>query len=181
MEKLKPFNNLSLPFEVFASIEKRGTALSFQFELRDPKKLVQIPVLGSEYQQKRTDGLWKSTCFEIFILPESQENYYEVNLSPNLDWNIYQFDSYRKPQPPTPSFDLQLSQMNWDKDRQILQGKISGDLLAKPLKIGLTAVIKLHSGESKGENNSEIHYLAIQHAGDKPDFHNSDSFILIRN
>jgi len=51
-----------------------------------------LPSIGSK---KRADGLWQSTCFELFLRPEGGESYSEWNLSPSRGWNAYDFDGYR--------------------------------------------------------------------------------------
>ena len=43
----------------------------------------------------RTDGLWKSTCFEVFLLDPSKGAYLEFNFAPSGQWAAYQFDGYR--------------------------------------------------------------------------------------
>ena len=44
----------------------------------------------------RTDELWKRTCFEAFVLPESGEAYVEFNFAPSTQWAAYRFDGYRE-------------------------------------------------------------------------------------
>jgi len=34
-------------------------------------------------------------CFECFIGQKTAAEYWEVNLAPNGDWNVYHFDGYR--------------------------------------------------------------------------------------
>lgn len=43
----------------------------------------------------RTDDLWKTTCFEVFIRPEGGTAYHEFNFSPDTRWAAYAFDDYR--------------------------------------------------------------------------------------
>src|SRR5262245_47150312 len=43
----------------------------------------------------RCDRLWESTCFEAFLARAGSPEYWEVNLSPSGDWNVYRFDSER--------------------------------------------------------------------------------------
>src|SRR5690606_16064169 len=41
----------------------------------------------------RVEGLYQSTCFEVFIA--CQNRYLEWNFSPSLEWSGYAFSSYR--------------------------------------------------------------------------------------
>ncbi|MGH6786431.1 MAG: GIY-YIG nuclease family protein, partial [Novosphingobium sp.] len=63
--------------------------------------LIEFAVEGSETlvlpawaSPERRDGLWQSTCFELFLMcPDGR--YFEFNLSPSTEWALYAFDSYR--------------------------------------------------------------------------------------
>ena len=44
---------------------------------------------------ERTDNLWKTTCFEIFVAGEGAA-YREYNLSPSGQWASYDFDRTRE-------------------------------------------------------------------------------------
>lgn len=43
----------------------------------------------------RADGLWQSTCFELFLLDPQSGAYREFNFAPSGQWAAYSFDSYR--------------------------------------------------------------------------------------
>ena len=43
----------------------------------------------------RTDGLWRTTCFELFVKPAGGEGYHEFNFSPSGQWAAYAFDGHR--------------------------------------------------------------------------------------
>jgi hypothetical protein len=123
---------------------------------------------------QRRDEHWKHTCFEAFvkpIKPEGQEEYWEINLSPTGDWNVYRFTSYRNGM--TKEESVQTLQPTFTKQGN--QWHLSCALWvpawseAKELEIGLTSVIE--------ETSGEISYWAIHHAGPQPDFHLAKSFI----
>ncbi len=44
---------------------------------------------------ERTDGLWQSSCFELFISAPGTRAYQEFNFSPSTAWAAYQFEDYR--------------------------------------------------------------------------------------
>jgi hypothetical protein len=43
----------------------------------------------------RTDGLWQSTCFELFLREEGVEPYFEYNFAPSGHWAAYSFSKIR--------------------------------------------------------------------------------------
>jgi hypothetical protein len=119
---------------------------------------------------QRKDELWKHTCFEAFIKPAGQDRYWEVNLSPSGDWNIYSFNAYRQGmmqekaiQNLTPRFTQDGAV--WHLSCEIW---IAEWAKASELAVGLTAVIE--------ETSSEISYWAIAHPEPLPDFHLAESF-----
>ncbi len=44
----------------------------------------------------RTDELWRTTCFELFLRLDDGERYVEFNFSPSTQWAAYAFDGYRE-------------------------------------------------------------------------------------
>ncbi|MEZ0243623.1 MAG: hypothetical protein ACAH11_09630, partial [Sphingomonas sp.] len=45
---------------------------------------------------ERADELWMTTCFEMFVMPQSDdEAYFEFNFSPSTRWAAYAFNGYR--------------------------------------------------------------------------------------
>src|SRR4051812_5271916 len=50
----------------------------------------------------RADGLWQTTCFELFLRPPRSEAYFEFNFSPSSQWAAYAFQGYRTDMRPLP-------------------------------------------------------------------------------
>lgn len=44
---------------------------------------------------EREDELWTGNCLELFLRKKDSSEYYEFNLSPRNQWNLYHFDDYR--------------------------------------------------------------------------------------
>ena len=117
----------------------------------------------------REDGLWKSTCFELFLGTVDSEIYFEFNFSPSSGWAAYKFGKYREgmiDQPMTVE-----PHLDFDPDKPLV---LSVDLDLSnmpraPLIGNLTAVI-----EEEGGHKS---YWALAHPAGPPDFHNRDCFI----
>ena len=114
----------------------------------------------------RTDGLWRTTCLELFVADESRA-YREFNFAPSGEWAAYRFAAQRDgmallamPEPPT----IRLS----GQEETILSVALPG-IGTGPLRLGITAVIE--------ETDGTKSYWALRHGGDAPDFHDPDCFV----
>lgn len=122
----------------------------------------------------RKDGLWKTTCFEFFLAIKGQSQYWEFNMSPSGDWNIYCMDAYRRSgfREETSIQQLQLEAQN---EAGIFTLNVTVDLSpiiqqTQPVEIGITAVMQTKNGKET--------YWALVHPAPQPDFHLRESFIL---
>ena len=112
----------------------------------------------------RTDDLWQTTCFELYLKPLGGEGYCELNLSPSERWNAYDFDSYRagmreRPFPHEPECTMRQGSTFAIFDAALpLGGLPQGDCA-----VGLCAVIE--------EAGGALSYWALAHPEGKPDFH----------
>jgi hypothetical protein len=117
----------------------------------------------------RTDGLWESTCFEMFLRREGEDGYLELNFAPSGEWAAYAFSGYRKgmvqgamPAPP----DIRTSLAT---DRLEVEVAVSPWLDLALYRMNLAAVIQSRTGERS--------FWAANHAGGEPDFHHPSCFI----
>jgi len=122
----------------------------------------------------RKDDLWKSTCFEFFIAIQDQPHYWEFNMSPSGNWNVYAMDAYRQVNMREEYAFTQLP-FEFRKTRDEVSLDISVDLnpIVPPeqiLQIGITTIV-----QTKDSNES---YWALAHPGQHADFHLRDSFIV---
>ena len=119
----------------------------------------------------RIDGLWKNTCFELFIGNFEDENYLEYNFSPSRQWAAYQFAGYRS--------DMAALETN-APNITVVQDAAALTLIAtialpdawqeRSLRAGISAVMATKSGD--------ISYWAAAHPPGKPDFHHKDCFAV---
>jgi hypothetical protein len=129
-------------------------------------------VLPDETEPARTDGLWKTTCFEAFLrLPEAKP-YIEFNASPSSQWAAYRFDDYRAgmaelPIGTAPEIGLDASESHFALE---VTYALPAEWAGQPLALGLSAVIE----ESDGTKS----YWALAHPPGAPDFHHGDCFAL---
>lgn len=142
---------------------RSGRALSLEYRLGGAVDAVLWPPSAP---RKRTDALWRTTCFEAFAGGAS--GYAEYNLSPSGAWAAYAFDDYRE------------GMRSLDQAAPMIVTRRAPDLFVLTADValshdaggrfGLCAVIETLDGA--------ISYWALAHPSDKPDFHHPDSFVL---
>jgi hypothetical protein len=116
----------------------------------------------------RSDGLWRTTCFELFARASPGQSYSEFNFSPSGRWAAYQFESYRQGMK-----QLAIAAPAVTCEQQggslILTAVLPAPGLgASPLQIAASAVLEDLEGR--------IYYWALQHPDGKPDFHHDAGF-----
>ncbi|WP_066796034.1 DOMON-like domain-containing protein [Sphingomonas soli] len=114
----------------------------------------------------RTDGLWQTNCFELFVKPVAGEAYFEFNFAPSGAWAAYALDGYRSGLKQAP-LDPPVIERLADGVRVTVD---MGGLPEGTWQVGLSAVIE----EADGTKS----YWALAHGGEQPDFHAPASFAL---
>jgi hypothetical protein len=116
----------------------------------------------------RTDGLWESTCFELFLRREGEGGYLEFNFAPSGEWAAYAFRGYRDgmvqaamPGPP----EIRTSSSN---GRLEVEVGVSPWLDDGPYAMNIAAILQDDTGGRS--------FWAAYHAGDMPDFHHASCF-----
>jgi len=143
----------------------RPRELWLEYSVRSAAALL----LPKEQEAKRADGLWKATCFELFLKPSESEGYVEFNFSPSFQWAAYGFSGYRSGMVEMPAHDPEIS-LSIGSDYLHLAIEALPDLPPAALKLGLSAVIEEIDGTKS--------YWALAHAPGPPDFHHPDCFAL---
>jgi hypothetical protein len=133
--------------------------LTLRWRIEGAGRLV-VPPLA---RRGRADGLWATTCFELFVM-RAEPAYAEFNLSPSEQWAAYDFIDYRE--------GMAGRAMLRDPDCTFRPGirfalfdaAIPRKALPElPARIGLSAVIEETGGVKS--------YWALAHPPGKPDFH----------
>ena len=124
---------------------------------------------------RRSDDLWRHTCFEAFFCNSPGPAYYEFNFAPSTQWAAYWFDSYRSrkrvaTEINAPRIVVQLSRACYRLQVALEMGQMSNLRIDGKSRIGLAAVIE--------EMNGYKSYWALAHPPGKVDFHQSESFAL---
>ena len=112
----------------------------------------------------RTDGLWQTTCFELFVKAPGAESYAEFNLSPSERWAAYDFAGYRAGMAERAVERAPVCTPRRGGSVLIFDAAIPVRALPPlPWVYGLTAVIEEEGGVKS--------YWAMAHPPEKPDFH----------
>ena len=153
------------------SVRRDGDHLSLHYRLEDPEGLVLVPPAIAA--PRRCYDLWTSTCFEFFLAEPGAEPYWEGNLAPNGDWNLFRLSGYRQGLAPEPAIDalpfvVELAGGGLDLMVTLDLGALP--LAGRPLELAVTAVVELRDGE--------VLYWALTHPGAEADFHRRDGFLL---
>lgn len=153
------------------SIEARiigfdATWLRARWKILGAGKLV-VPAFAGK---GRAEGLWQTTCFELFLRAGEGPGYTEINLAPSERWNVYDFSGRRegmaeRPMPREPDCTMRLG-----TDMAIFDAAIpAAGLPYAPWHCGFSAVI-----EEEGGHKS---YWSLAHTAEAPDFHDPACFI----
>lgn len=117
----------------------------------------------------RTDGLWKTTCFECFVRAPGAADYLEFNFAPSTQWAAYAFARYREPLPP-PDVAPPRVVVRTTPERLTLGAALMAPLPEGPLIVALTAVVE--------DADGALSYWSLRHGPGKPDFHAADGFLF---
>ena len=148
---------------ISVGIGRRGDRLWVRYRLDGELDRVRWPEPSPAV---RTDGLWKQTCFEVFVRVGS--TYYEFNLATSGQWASYRFDGYRQGMVAAEE-KVVLVVLDGRSDYRDIGALF--DLPAGADLLALSAVIE--------DIDGGISYWAFNHPPGKPDFHHPDSFALV--
>lgn len=133
---------------------------------------VALPSLNTNPARK--DELWRTTCFEFFLAIKNTSQYWEFNISPSGDWNVYVMDAYRqvgmREETRIKRFPFEVQK---EADGLSLEMAINLDPIIareKPIEVGVASVIQTKNGKET--------YWALLHPRSEADFHARESFVL---
>jgi hypothetical protein len=179
---LKPFAEAALSpalqkLQVGGSVERHqpvfnGTTdlLTLQFDLQGD--LAGVQMAAAKLSPQREDNLWQETCFEFFLALSGSPQYWEFNLAPSGDWNIYRFSDYREGMARELAYKELPFTLTYPQPDQVGL-RVSFDLaaivpLGQPFDLGITMVIL--------DQTPTHSYWALAHPGPEADFHRRDGF-----
>lgn len=170
---LKPFelSESNSKINISGNISRTDNKLNITYLLEG--NLSTIILTESSEIPARKNELWRTTCFEFFLGIANSPQYWEFNLSPQGDWNIYRFNDYRQGMVEETNFVALPFDLIKKEDSLSINLEIDLSLIISldtNLEISITAVLE--------SSKEEISYWALIHPEKIADFHNRDSFIL---
>lgn len=144
--------------------------LWLRYHAEIPLKQLELPNPSTHPQ--RLDGLWQTTCFELFLRMPGDDAYAEFNFSPSRDWAAYAFMDTRAGQsaltlPQAPKIFVDASDSHLALEATVTLPDI---LQGTELDGALSAVITEKVGPKS--------YWALHHPDPrKPDFHHPSCFV----
>ncbi len=170
---LEPFpTDLLLPqIEISGQIDRHDHILSIEYQLLGD--LDAVAIAPPAIPTTRKFDLWEATCFEFFIGVPGDQNYWEFNLSPSGDWNVFYFDDYRQGLRDETTFTSLPLTINRSLNSLVL--RLEFDLskiisTAQHIEIAVTTVVK--------STQDHLSYWALTHRGEVADFHRRDGFMI---
>lgn len=168
------FNHTNIPdMTIKGTVSRQNNTLAIRYTLAGKIESIRLPAVSASPARK--DELWKGTCFELFLAIKDSLQYWEFNMSPSGDWNVYRMEAYRRV-----GFqeETRIQQLPFDVQKvangiSLLAGIDLSvlDLPEQEQELGIAAVVR-----AKDESET---YWALVHPGPQPDFHLRESFILV--
>lgn len=155
---------------VDASVQRLSVdALQLSYRVQGDIHALRVP---AALAAARRDGLWQHTCAELFVAVPDQSAYLEFNFAPSTEWAAYEFLAYRQQGMRVAEFDTPTIVCQQRAQELLLQVDIKVPTLAQSERwqLGLSMVIE--------DVRGQLSYWALSHAGERPDFHRRDSFVL---
>jgi hypothetical protein len=156
---LRPFDRRE-DLNIVADVKNNKDVLEFSYLLEGDIADVLFP---SPLPPERKDGLWTSTCFEMFI-STGEASYIELNFAPSGQWAAYSFSNYREGMR---ELDLATPCISFADNRLLARVELSAE---RGSPFNMAAVIERKDGTRS--------YWALAHPkGNRPDFHSRDCFV----
>jgi hypothetical protein len=150
---------------ILVQVARDPATLSVRYVLAGDLERLSIPPRAAP---TRRDGLWRHTCFELFVGAPGLPAYQEFNFSPSGEWAAYRFSGYREGAEP---LDCGAPAIDRRQDaRELTLDAAVACLAGGALRLGLSAVVE--------DEDGGLSYWALRHAGARPDFHDARSFAL---
>ncbi|MBD2342626.1 DOMON-like domain-containing protein [Anabaena subtropica] len=170
---LQPFPSAEIlpDVKITGNISRKDNQLAINYQLVGDLK--QIIIAQPSNTPARKDELWQDTCFEFFLGIQNSQRYWEFNLSPAGNWNVYHFDGYRQGMQEEKAFTRLPFKIEQQTDSLALALNFNLPQIItveQILEVSITTVIKHKDGG--------VSYWALAHRGVEADFHLRDSFII---
>ncbi|MDJ0674574.1 MAG: DOMON-like domain-containing protein [Calothrix sp. MO_167.B42] len=169
---LQPFTSIpNLDLQIDGNISRNDNNLTINYICQGDLEKIDIPAPVDIPIRKHE--LWQETCWEFFLGIQDSPGYWEFNLAPTGNWNVYRFDDYRQGMREETAITSLPFTLNYLPESVEVTLQLDLDKLIAPeqnIDIAITTVVK--------DINGIITYWALDHIGEEADFHLRDSFTL---
>ena len=152
---------------------RKDTPKNLSVEYKLTENLEQLILPEHTSTPNRQHNLWQHTCFEFFLGIKNSTKYWEFNLSPIGNWNVFRFFDYRQNLDQEMAFTSLPFQLKQQSDLFQLNLELNLAKIITPeqsLDVGITTVIE--------NKEQKLSYWALNHPAKEADFHDRDSFIM---
>jgi hypothetical protein len=170
---LIPFSAQDVPtITINGQIARQSSTFYIRYVLAGDLGAISLPSLNANPARK--DELWRRTCFELFLAIKNTSQYWEFNMSPSGNWNVYVMDAYRQVGMRQETriqripFDVRKEADGLSLEMAINLGPIIAS--KKPIEVGIASVMQTKNGKET--------YWAMLHPRPEADFHARESFVL---
>jgi len=156
---------------ITAGVQRRADILLLQYHISGDMHELRIP--RGNGAVARRNGLWQDSCFECFIGQKGCGRYWEINLSPTGDWNVFCFSGYRQGMAEEMAIQHLPCTFYETKDGLWLDLIVELNSLLRedhPVELGISCVLK--------HTNGDTSLWALCHPGPRADFHHRSGFII---
>ena len=168
---LQPFNSQA-NVNISGHISRESDDLAIKYTLVG--NLTELVIPEPTNKPTRRNELWENTCFEFFLGVKDTPQYWEFNLSPSSNWNVYRFNNYRQGMEEETAFTSLPFLIEQNETYLNLSLKLGLSLIVNTneiIEIAIATVTKF--------KNNQITYWALTHPQKEADFHHRDSFKIL--
>ncbi len=168
-----PVHRLDATAELSGAAPGDAPRLTARFVLEAQLAAFVLPPRGVP---RRADGLWRHSCFELFVRLRGAAAYAEVNVAPSAEWAAYRFTARRTGMPPIDAA--------W---QAAIASTVSASSLALDFSLPLAALLDAPPPQAVLEfgfaavlesRHGRLSYWALAHPDPaRPDFHHPGSFV----
>lgn len=151
---------------VNVQVRRLPAGLELLYVVEGDPALLKLP---APQKPSRADGLWQTTCFELFLSGEGGA-YREFNFSPSGQWAAYRFQDYRG--------EREKLALDEPPIARFLGPEPFGIMLLATIVVALEPNARFGPSAVIEEADGTKSYWALSHPSGEPDFHHPDCFAL---
>ena len=165
------FDSENVPLiKIDGAISRLDEQLNIKYVLNNSAKII-IPQVNKT--PLRRYDLWERTCFEFFLKIKDTTKYWEFNLSPSGNWNVFRFSGYRSNIAEENAFKALPFNVFRNTESLIVEANINLNQIVsadRKLEVAISTVVE--------DKERKLSYWALTHPRNKADFHHPNSFTI---